>query len=41
VICGAEGWTEIEEFVRAKEEWFNQDQKAQSRMGRELFAQGS
>lgn len=22
VICGAEGWTEIEEFGRAKEEWF-------------------
>jgi len=21
VICGAEGWTEIEEFGRAKEEW--------------------
>ena len=22
VMCGAEGWTEIEEFGRAKEEWF-------------------
>lgn len=22
VICGAEGWTEIEEFGKAKEEWF-------------------
>ena len=24
VICGADGWTEIEEFGRAKQEWLGQ-----------------